>query len=99
MPEPQHQSEPRAETQGEERLPWRRDESWRRRYPQSRPDMHAGLPHSTLDPYMGQVRQYATLGNAARSSYLTSWQRKMMAAFVIGVAVVAVASVALALWG
>ncbi|WP_329142395.1 hypothetical protein OIU91_01830 [Streptomyces sp. NBC_01456] len=82
-------------------LPWRENEDWRRRYPQPGPDWTQGMPQGPTDPLtpMGRVDQYGRMGSALRGGALSSWQRKVIAGFVIGAVAVAVGAVLLALFG
>lgn len=82
-------------------LPWREDESWRRRYPQPGPDWTSGMPQGPTDPLtpMGRADQYGRMGSALRGGHMAPWQRKMIIGFVVGALVVAVAAVLLALLG
>ncbi|MFI0903195.1 hypothetical protein ACH4TE_06540 [Streptomyces sioyaensis] len=82
-------------------LPWRENEEWRRRYPQPGPDWTQGMPQGQADPLtpMGRVDQYGRMGSALRAGSLSAWQRKVILGFVVGAAVITVASVLLALFG
>ncbi|MFF3542834.1 hypothetical protein [Streptomyces platensis] len=82
-------------------LPWREDESWRRRYPQPGPDWTQGMPQGQTEPLtpMGRVEQYGRMGSALHGGRLAPWQRKVIAGFAIGAVVVAVVSVLLVAFG
>ncbi|MFG2827247.1 hypothetical protein [Streptomyces sp. NPDC048434] len=82
-------------------LPWREDESWRRRYPQPGPDWTQGMPQGPTEPLtpMGRIEQYGRMGSALRGGDMAPWQRKVTFTFAVGALVVAVVSVLLALFG
>ncbi|GAA2604989.1 hypothetical protein [Streptomyces tubercidicus] len=82
-------------------LPWREDESWRRRYPQAGPDWTQGMPQGRTDALtpMGRVEQYGQMGSALRGGWLAPWQRKVIFSCVVGAVVVAAVSVLLVAFG
>ncbi|AJC53857.1 hypothetical protein [Streptomyces sp. 769] len=82
-------------------LPWREDESWRRRYPQPGPDWTSGMPQGATEPLtpMGRIEQYGRMGGALRGGWLAPWQRKVILAFVVGAVAVAAVAVGLIAFG
>ncbi|MEU9123964.1 hypothetical protein AB0C96_29555 [Streptomyces sp. NPDC048506] len=82
-------------------LPWREDESWRRRYPQSGPDWTLGMPQGATDPLapMGRIDQYGRMGSALGGGHLAPWQRKVILGFVVGAVVLTAVSLLLVFFG
>ncbi|MFD5398393.1 hypothetical protein ACFWJW_29815 [Streptomyces sp. NPDC127097] len=82
-------------------LPWREDESWRRRYPQPGPDWTRGMPQGRTEPLtpMGRAEQYGRMGSALHGGRPAPWQRKVISGFVLGALVVTVVSVLLVAFG
>ncbi|MEU8684031.1 hypothetical protein [Streptomyces sp. NPDC048611] len=82
-------------------LPWRENESWRRRYPQPGPDWTRGMPQGSTEPLtpMGRAEQYGRMGGALRGGRLEPWQRKVILGSVVGAVVVAAVSLLLLFFG